>query len=99
MQQGKSLWLISANFPTTDIRETLLDWLGMACTEVRLIEKSDTMLHASWTPPDIFEPEFRDLHTHYRVTIAPVGDEYSSSRMGQQRQNYTVMGELKTILN
>ncbi|CAK5085679.1 unnamed protein product [Meloidogyne enterolobii] len=66
---------------------TELDWLGPP-TDLRLIEKSDTMLHVTWTPPDIFEPEYRDLLTHYRVTIAPV-DEYTM-KMGP-RKNYTVM--------
>ena len=71
-------------------RETMLDWLSMGCTEMRLIEKADSMLHVTWTPPDIFEPEYRHLHTHYRVTIEPV-DGYSM-RPGA-RKNYTVMGE------
>lgn len=62
----------------------------MGCTEMRLVEKADSMLHVTWTPPDIFEPEYRHLHTHYRVTIEPV-DGYSMRP--DARKNYTVMGE------
>nr|CAD2156885.1 unnamed protein product [Meloidogyne enterolobii] len=88
LQDNKSKWTISGTFATTDKTEpTELDWLGPP-TDLRLIEKSDTMLHVTWTPPDIFEPEYRDLLTHYRVTIAPV-DEYTM-KMGP-RKNYTVM--------
>uniref|UniRef100_A0A914HBE2 Fibronectin type-III domain-containing protein n=1 Tax=Globodera rostochiensis TaxID=31243 RepID=A0A914HBE2_GLORO len=86
-QQDKSLWRISDNFPTTDITEQSLAWLSSWCTPLTLVEKSDSMLHVTWTPPDVYEPEFRDLLTHYRVTIAPV-DALSMKAGG--RKNFTV---------
>lgn len=45
--------------------EGLLDWLT-APTDLRLIEKSETMLHVDWVPPEIFDEEKRELLTHYR---------------------------------
>lgn len=63
-----------------------LAWLT-APTDLRLIEKSDTMLHVTWDPPEIFEPEYKDLLTHYRVTIAPV-DSYTTQQ--GPAKNYTV---------
>ncbi|KAL3115899.1 hypothetical protein niasHT_007199 [Heterodera trifolii] len=87
-QQGKSLWRISDNFATTDISEPSLAWLSSWCSPLTLVEKSDSMLHVTWTPPDVYEPEYRDLLTHYRVTIAPV-DSLTMKAGG--RKNYTVM--------
>ncbi|KAK0418386.1 hypothetical protein QR680_013533 [Steinernema hermaphroditum] len=72
---GKRIWLISNVFATTDFTAGLLSWLP-APTDLHLIEKSDTMLHVDWQPPEIYIPEHRDLITHYRVTIAPF-DELS----------------------
>lgn len=63
-----------------------LSWLT-APTDLHLIEKSDTMLHVTWTPPEIFETEFRDLLSHYRVTIAPI--DSLTTQQGSLK-NYTV---------
>lgn len=62
------------------------------------------MLHVTWVPPDVYEPEYRDLLTHYRVTIAPVDafsmkvgvkrckePEPALSLKAETRKNYTVM--------
>ncbi|TKR65207.1 hypothetical protein L596_025641 [Steinernema carpocapsae] len=73
--EGKRIWLISNVFATTDFTAGLLSWLP-APTDLHLIEKSDTMLHVDWQPPEVYIPEHRDLITHYRVTIAPF-DEYT----------------------
>jgi hypothetical protein len=53
-----------------------------------LINKSDTMLHVEWDPPDVFDPRYKDLLTHYRVTIAPL-NSYNNWQAGQPK-NYTV---------
>lgn len=45
------------------------------------------MLHVTWEPPEIYEPEYRDLLTHYRVTIAPLDH---STKMPGPAKNYTV---------
>jgi hypothetical protein len=83
--QSTHVWHISGIFSTTDILMDL-DWIPALC-ELELIESTDRSLHVSWSPPDIFEPEYKDSLTHYRVTIAPV-DSYSM-RQGPVR-NYTV---------
>lgn len=70
------------------LQEPSLAWLSSWCSPASLVEKSDSMLHITWTPPDVYEPEFRDLLTHYRVTIAPVD---SLSMQSGTRKNYTVM--------
>ncbi|GMT18237.1 hypothetical protein PFISCL1PPCAC_9534, partial [Pristionchus fissidentatus] len=83
---GSKLWFISNVFSTTDHAEGLLDWLA-APTDLRLIEKSETMLHVDWVPPEIFDEEKRELLTHYRVTIAPF--DHRTGKTGAQK-NYTV---------
>ncbi|GMS87185.1 hypothetical protein PENTCL1PPCAC_9360, partial [Pristionchus entomophagus] len=83
---GSKLWFISNVFSTTDHAEGLLDWLGPP-TDLRLIEKSETMLHVDWVPPEIFDEEKRELLTHYRVTIAPYN--HKTGKTGAQK-NYTV---------
>uniref|UniRef100_A0A914E274 Fibronectin type-III domain-containing protein n=1 Tax=Acrobeloides nanus TaxID=290746 RepID=A0A914E274_9BILA len=83
--EGKKLWFISAVFPTTDL-SAKLDWLTTPM-DLRLIEKSETMLHVTWEPPEIWEPEKRELITHYRVTIAPV--DIDTNKLGSAK-NYTV---------
>uniref|UniRef100_A0A915B8J5 Fibronectin type-III domain-containing protein n=1 Tax=Parascaris univalens TaxID=6257 RepID=A0A915B8J5_PARUN len=70
LSQGKRLWFISEVFATTDFAEGLLLWLPSP-TDLKLLEKSDTMMHVAWSPPEIFDPQYKDLITHYRVTIAP----------------------------
>lgn len=45
------------------------------------------MLNVAWEPPDIFDPAYRDLLTHYRVTIAPLD---SSNWQAGPAKNYTV---------
>lgn len=52
------------------------------------------MLHVTWQPPEIFNPEHRDLLTHYRVTIAPV-DRYTMEQ--GPKKNYTVKVPGNTI--
>ncbi|VDN36296.1 unnamed protein product, partial [Gongylonema pulchrum] len=44
----------------------LLSWLP-APTDLKLLEKSDRMMHVAWSPPEIFDPAYKDLITHYRV--------------------------------
>lgn len=53
-----------------------------------LIDKSDSMLHVGWDPPDVFDPRYKDLLTHYRVTIAPL-NSYNNWQAGQPK-NYSV---------
>uniref|UniRef100_A0A8R1HV11 Fibronectin type-III domain-containing protein n=1 Tax=Caenorhabditis japonica TaxID=281687 RepID=A0A8R1HV11_CAEJA len=84
--EGNKLWFISSVFATTDFAEGLLNWLP-APTDLHLIEKSDTMLHVDWVPPEIFDPEQRELITHHRVTIAPF--DPISGKTGTLK-NYTV---------
>ncbi|KAI6240848.1 hypothetical protein M3Y99_00392200 [Aphelenchoides fujianensis] len=62
---GKPVWLISENFATTLKVEQFPKWLTSP-TDLWLIDKSDTMLNVGWEPPDIFDPQYRDLLTHYR---------------------------------
>uniref|UniRef100_A0A7I5E8R5 Fibronectin type III domain protein n=2 Tax=Haemonchus contortus TaxID=6289 RepID=A0A7I5E8R5_HAECO len=83
---SNKLWFISSVFATTDFAEGLLNWLP-APTDLHLIEKSDTMLHVDWVPPEIFDPEQRELLTHYRVTIAPFDPR---SGVTGPKKNYTV---------
>ncbi|KIH52134.1 fibronectin type III domain protein, partial [Ancylostoma duodenale] len=83
---GNKLWFISSVFATTDFAEGLLTWLP-APTDLHLIEKSDTMLHVDWVPPEIFDIEQRELLTHYRVTIAPFDPR---SGVTGPKKNYTV---------
>lgn len=64
-----------------------LGWLGPP-TDLRLLDKSDSMLYVDWIHPDVFEPKYRDLLTHYRVTIAPL-DANNNWRPGKET-NYTV---------
>lgn len=91
------LQLIKVNFNIKFFNKTSflglghLSWL-LAPTDLHLIEKSDTMLHVTWTPPEIFEYEFRDLLTHYRVTIAPV-DRFTTQQ--GPLKNYTVKSFFK----
>ncbi|VDO74656.1 unnamed protein product [Heligmosomoides polygyrus] len=66
--------------------EGLLSWLP-APTDLHLIEKSDTMLHVDWVPPEIFDVEQRELLTHYRVTIAPFD---ARTGVTGPKKNYTV---------
>ncbi|KAI6201513.1 hypothetical protein M3Y96_00850200 [Aphelenchoides besseyi] len=80
------VWLISGNFATTIKVEPFPEWLGPP-TDLRLIEKSENMLHVTWEPPEIFDPKYRDLLTHYRVTIAPLDSQ--NWQQGQPK-NYTV---------
>ncbi|CAI4231782.1 unnamed protein product [Auanema sp. JU1783] len=86
LDENSKLWFISAVFATTDFAEGLLNWLP-APTDLHLIEKSDTMLHVDWVPPEIFDPEQRELITHYRVTIAPF--DHHTGITGTPK-NYTV---------
>lgn len=65
----RKLWFISRIFETTEKVDGLLSWLS-APTDLELIEKSDTMLHVTWKPPEILLPAFQQLVTHYRVTLA-----------------------------
>jgi hypothetical protein len=67
---GRPIWYISKIFATTDATIGPLAWLG-APTNLHLIEKSDTMIHVKWDPPEILHPRDRELLTHYKVTIAP----------------------------
>ncbi|KHJ91085.1 fibronectin type III domain protein [Oesophagostomum dentatum] len=83
---GNKLWFISSVFATTDFAEGLLSWLP-APTDLHLIEKSDTMLHVDWVPPEIFDIEQRELLTHYRVTIAPFDPR---TGITGPKKNYTV---------
>uniref|UniRef100_A0AC34QKY1 Fibronectin type-III domain-containing protein n=1 Tax=Panagrolaimus sp. JU765 TaxID=591449 RepID=A0AC34QKY1_9BILA len=83
---AKRLWFISGVFSTTEFAEGMVSWLGPP-TDLHLIEKSDTMLHVDWQPPEIFEPAYKDLLTHYRVTLTPL-DSYTM-QPGQSK-NYTV---------
>ncbi|CAJ0598951.1 unnamed protein product [Cylicocyclus nassatus] len=83
---GNKLWFISSVFATTDFAEGLLTWLP-APTDLHLIEKSDTMLHVDWEPPEIFDVEQRELLTHYRVTIAPFDPR---TGVTGPKKNYTV---------
>lgn len=85
ISQDTRLWFISNVFSTTDFAD--LHWLPALC-ELELIERTDTSLHINWVPPDVFEPNYRDSITHYRVTITPL-DSFSL-RQGQSK-NYTVM--------
>uniref|UniRef100_A0A914W0E7 Fibronectin type-III domain-containing protein n=1 Tax=Plectus sambesii TaxID=2011161 RepID=A0A914W0E7_9BILA len=80
------LWFISGVFDTTDIVKGLLPWLP-APTDLHLIEKSDTMMHVTWTPPEVLNPQWRELITHYRVTIAPYDP---ITRITGQNRTYTV---------
>ncbi|CAB3401714.1 unnamed protein product [Caenorhabditis bovis] len=84
--EGNRLWFISSVFATTDFAEGLLSWLGPP-TDLHLIEKSDTMLHVDWVPPEIFDPEQRELITHHRITIAPFDPR--TGKTGSPK-NYTV---------
>lgn len=59
---------------TRFLAEGLCSWLE-ASTDLHLIEKSDNMIHVDWVPPEIFDPEKRDLITHYRITIAPFDEK------------------------
>uniref|UniRef100_A0A914BWZ1 Fibronectin type-III domain-containing protein n=1 Tax=Acrobeloides nanus TaxID=290746 RepID=A0A914BWZ1_9BILA len=93
LSEGTKLWFISAVFPTTDFAIPQLDWLT-APMDLRLIEKSETMMHVTWEPPEIWEPEKRELITHYRVTIAPV-DIYTN-KLGPAK-NYTVPFDRNSI--
>uniref|UniRef100_A0A914QG08 Fibronectin type-III domain-containing protein n=1 Tax=Panagrolaimus davidi TaxID=227884 RepID=A0A914QG08_9BILA len=86
LESGKKLWFISGVFSTTDRGYGLISWLGPP-TDLHLIEKSDTMLHVDWQPPEIFEPEYKDLLTHYSVTITPL-DTYTLEP--GHSKNYTV---------
>uniref|UniRef100_A0AC35FY35 Fibronectin type-III domain-containing protein n=1 Tax=Panagrolaimus sp. PS1159 TaxID=55785 RepID=A0AC35FY35_9BILA len=86
LESGKKLWFISGVFSTTDRGYGLISWLGPP-TDLHLIEKSDTMLHVDWQPPEIFEPEYKDLLTHYSVTITPL-DSYTLEP--GHSKNYTV---------
>ncbi|WKY00226.1 hypothetical protein Q1695_014798 [Nippostrongylus brasiliensis] len=83
---SNKLWFISSVFATTDFAEGLLTWLP-APTDLHLIEKSDTMLHVDWVPPEIFDVEQRELLTHYRVTIAPFDPR---TGVTGTKKNYTV---------
>uniref|UniRef100_A0A913IDA2 Fibronectin type-III domain-containing protein n=1 Tax=Strongyloides stercoralis TaxID=6248 RepID=A0A913IDA2_STRER len=86
LSDDKKLWFISGTFPTTDIGQGLLTWLGPP-TDLTLIEKSDDMLHVTWNPPEIFDPVLKDLLTHYRITISPLDpDNFQSG----SPKNYTV---------
>uniref|UniRef100_A0A915DKV5 Fibronectin type-III domain-containing protein n=1 Tax=Ditylenchus dipsaci TaxID=166011 RepID=A0A915DKV5_9BILA len=75
LSQNSKLWFISSVFSTTDKTLGYLSWLT-APMDLRLLDKSENMLYVTWDPPEIFEPEYRDLLTHYRVTIAPL-DKYT----------------------
>ncbi|KJH44141.1 fibronectin type III domain protein [Dictyocaulus viviparus] len=86
LSEGNKLWFISSVFATTDFAEGLLSWLP-APTDLHLIEKSDTMLHVDWVPPEIFDSEQRELITHYRVTIAPFNPVTHETG---PKKNYTV---------
>uniref|UniRef100_A0A1I7XS60 Fibronectin type-III domain-containing protein n=1 Tax=Heterorhabditis bacteriophora TaxID=37862 RepID=A0A1I7XS60_HETBA len=66
LSEKSHLWFISSVFATTDFVNGLLSWLP-APTDLHLIEKTDTMLHVDWVPPEIFDPEQRELITHYRT--------------------------------
>ncbi|CAJ0579194.1 unnamed protein product, partial [Mesorhabditis spiculigera] len=83
----RKLWFISGVFSTTDFGDGLLTWLP-APTDLHLIEKSDTMLHVDWVPPEIWDPEKKDLITHYRVTIARVDER---TGVAGTPKNYTVL--------
>ncbi|VDN03313.1 unnamed protein product [Thelazia callipaeda] len=86
LSQGKRIWHISEVFSTTDYGTGLLSWLPPP-TDLKLLEKSDRMMHVAWSPPEIFDPAYKDLITHYRVTIAPF-DSFSGTT-GRTR-NYSV---------
>ncbi|CAD5222389.1 unnamed protein product [Bursaphelenchus xylophilus] len=83
----KNLWFISNNFPTTEKAEHASIVNIGPVTNLRVIDKSENMIHAAWDPPDIFEPEYRDLLTHYRVTLTPL-DTYTLQPGASK--NYTV---------
>lgn len=36
-------------------------------TDLKLLEKSDKIMHVAWSPPEIFDPAYKDLITHYLV--------------------------------
>uniref|UniRef100_A0A915Q6K3 Fibronectin type-III domain-containing protein n=1 Tax=Setaria digitata TaxID=48799 RepID=A0A915Q6K3_9BILA len=70
LSEGKRMWFITEVFSTTDYGSGLLSWLSPP-TDLKLLEKSDRMMHVAWSPPEIFDMAYKDLITHYRVTIAP----------------------------
>ncbi|CAG9530835.1 unnamed protein product [Cercopithifilaria johnstoni] len=70
LSEGKRMWFITEVFPTTDYGSGLLSWLPPP-TDLKLLEKSDRSMHVAWSPPEIFDPAYKDLITHYLVTIAP----------------------------
>uniref|UniRef100_A0A158P9A7 Fibronectin type III domain protein n=1 Tax=Angiostrongylus cantonensis TaxID=6313 RepID=A0A158P9A7_ANGCA len=86
LSANNKLWFISSVFATTDFAEGMLSWLP-APTDLHLIEKSDTMLHVDWVPPEVFDVEQRELLTHYRFTIAPFNP---ITRELGPKKNYTV---------
>ncbi|CDW52276.1 protein sidekick [Trichuris trichiura] len=97
LARGRTVWLISRVFQTISksllyvlryqsYAEGFLDWLA-APSDMQLIEKTDTMLHVSWKPPEILVPALADQVTHYKVTLSPF--DPTSSADGQQ-SIYTV---------
>ncbi|VDN93409.1 unnamed protein product [Brugia pahangi] len=86
LSESKRMWFITEVFSTTDYGTGLLSWLPPP-TDLKLLEKSDRFLHVAWSPPEIFDPAYKDLITHYLVTIAPF-DSYTG-RTGRPR-NYSV---------
>lgn len=44
----------------------MLSWLPPP-TDLKLLEKSDRFMHVAWSPPEIFDPAYKDLITHYLV--------------------------------
>ncbi|EJD74869.1 hypothetical protein LOAG_17881 [Loa loa] len=86
LSEGKRMWFITEVFSTTDYGTGLLSWLPPP-TDLKLLEKSDRFMHVAWSPPEIFDPTYKDLITHYLVTIAPF-DSYIG-RTGPPR-NYSV---------
>ncbi|MCP9258787.1 hypothetical protein DINM_001788 [Dirofilaria immitis] len=86
LSEGKRMWFITEVFSTTDYGTGLLSWLPPPI-DLKLLEKSDHFMHVAWSPPEIFDAAYKDLITHYRVTIAPF-DSYTG-KTGRPR-NYSV---------
>ncbi|KRX64845.1 Phosphatidylinositol phosphatase PTPRQ [Trichinella sp. T9] len=86
ISRGRPVWFISKAFSTSSKQEGFLDWLP-APTDLQLIEKSDTMLHVSWRPPEILLPSLSEQVTHYRITVAPFDPAFGTTGIGSQ---YTV---------
>lgn len=90
----KTIWTIHDTYSTTEKAEKSTIVAIGPVNKLWIFDKSDTMLHAQWLPPDVFEPEYRDLVTHYHVTLTPL-DKFTL-RPGNTK-NFTVPVPSTTI--